>query len=231
MCNPDSSRRAVEAADNVVHAYDMNMGVPDTPLSPDNGSTEAQIPRERRPDILVTGNNIPLNFRVNKRRRENSTWSGGNATKIQATESNWISRNYKPEDSRHHLSGNSPLKDMKFTQTFDSNYCLQSDAHVERENTPSSPVFASEHSIVPGLRHTNLREVLQYVINDSLKVGGRPESAIAHETDGGETIEVRTRSPSGQEKIKIIEWKVDPNVPETILSEYIHSITKQLLEY
>ena len=27
----DSSRRAVEAADNVVHAYDMDMSVPDGP--------------------------------------------------------------------------------------------------------------------------------------------------------------------------------------------------------
>src|SRR4051812_33174135 len=30
----DSSKRAVEAADNVVHAYDLNMQMPETPLTP-----------------------------------------------------------------------------------------------------------------------------------------------------------------------------------------------------
>jgi CheY-like chemotaxis protein len=80
-----------------------------------------------------------------------------------------------------------------------------------------SPLFASEHSTVPGLRHANLRDVLQYVINDALKVGGRPDSAIAEETDLGEKIEVKTRSSSGQAHTKMIEWMVFPDVPETIL--------------
>ena len=84
----------------------------------------------------------------------------------------------------------------------------------------NSPLFASEKSVVPGLRHTNLREVLQYVINDALKIGGRPESAVAQETDLGEIIEVQTKSPSGQAIIKHIEWQVDPDVPDTILSKF-----------
>jgi CheY-like chemotaxis protein len=81
----------------------------------------------------------------------------------------------------------------------------------------TSPIFASEHSIVPGLRHTNLREVLQYVINDALKVGGRPDSAIAEATDTGERIEVRTRSSNGDAHTKWIEWAVSSDVPETIV--------------
>jgi len=81
----------------------------------------------------------------------------------------------------------------------------------------TSPIFASEHSKVPGLRHTNIREVLQYVINDALKVGGRPDSAIAEATDTGERIEVRTRSSNGEAHTKWIEWTVSPDVPETIV--------------
>ena len=30
----DSSKRAIEAADNVVHAYDVNLEMPETPLTP-----------------------------------------------------------------------------------------------------------------------------------------------------------------------------------------------------
>jgi CheY-like chemotaxis protein len=78
-------------------------------------------------------------------------------------------------------------------------------------------MFASEHSKVPGLRHTNLREVLQYVINDALKVGGRPDSAVAEATGTGERIEVRTRSSNGEAHTKWIEWTVSPDVPDTIV--------------
>ncbi|KAL5428849.1 hypothetical protein PMIN06_012774 [Paraphaeosphaeria minitans] len=78
-------------------------------------------------------------------------------------------------------------------------------------------MFASEQSTAPGLRYTNLREVIQYVINDALKVGGRPDSAIAEETDRGEKIEVRTRSSNGEARSKMIEWAVSPDVPDTIV--------------
>jgi CheY-like chemotaxis protein len=91
-----------------------------------------------------------------------------------------------------------------------------SDAACDSD-TSSSPLFASEHSTVPGLRHTDLREVIRYIINDALKVGGRPDSAIAEETDYGEKIEVRSRSSSGQANTKNIEWMVASEVPETIL--------------
>lgn len=84
-------------------------------------------------------------------------------------------------------------------------------------DSATSPIFASEHSTVPGLRHTNLREVLQYVINDALKVGGRPDSAVAEAMDTGERIEVRTRSSNGATHTKWIEWTVSSDVPDTIV--------------
>ncbi|KAG9716582.1 hypothetical protein KCU75_g23413, partial [Aureobasidium melanogenum] len=60
---------------------------------------------------------------------------------------------------------------------------------------------------------------LQYVVNEGLKVGGRPESAIAQETYLGEIIEVCTRSAKGEPRTKLIEWSVDTAVPETILAD------------
>jgi hypothetical protein len=76
-----------------------------------------------------------------------------------------------------------------------------------------------ESTTTPGLRHTQVRELLHIVINESLRVGGRPESAIAEDTDGGEVIEVTTRGTNGNPCTKIIEWSVDPQVPETIFGK------------
>jgi CheY-like chemotaxis protein len=58
---------------------------------------------------------------------------------------------------------------------------------------------------------------LHYVITDALKVGGRPDSAIAEATDNGEIIEVRTRSSNGEASTKWVEWSVSPEVPDSIL--------------
>ncbi|KAF2842773.1 sensor protein rcsC [Patellaria atrata CBS 101060] len=204
----DSSRRAVEAADNVVHAYDMNMGFPDTPHTPFDADYEDKVPceKERRPDIVVTGNNMPINFGHNKRRRKSVAWESGNAAKIQATKSSVASR-----------SQPSPLPSYAAFESFAVTQSALVSEQLARENSPRSMDFPLERTVAPGLRYTHVRDVLQYVVNDSLKVGGRPESAIAHETDNGEIIEVRTRSSSGNESTKTIEWSVVPGVPETLL--------------
>ncbi|KAK0949177.1 hypothetical protein LTR91_026667, partial [Friedmanniomyces endolithicus] len=55
-----------------------------------------------------------------------------------------------------------------------------------------------------------------YVINEGLKMGGRPDSATASETENGEIIEVRSRGSDGTVSSKIIEWSVDRSVPQTM---------------
>jgi len=206
----DSSRRAVEAADNVVHAYDMGMGVPETPISPpdeeDNPVDKHSAPRrDRRTDIVVTGESVPINFKGHKRRRESRSESRVPSTKYRrvdtAPEAQYFQTNTLSTLPRSFTDPSTPLPLGPPSPTF---------AHLEQSEQVSIP---------PGLRHTNLRDLLQFLINDLLKVGGRPESAIAMETQGGEDIEVRVRTPSGEEKIKHIRWVVDSSVPDTILIE------------
>lgn len=212
----------MEAADNVVHAYDMNMGVPDKPHS--TCEDEDALPgteQDKRPDIVVTGSNITLShLRSNRRKRRDTCWSSGKPSKVPATEPIRTLRNWPSADSDHAPSEVNDLAAPFVPAPFSSQSGLHA-ASIElfRASTPSSPSFQSQHTVAPGLRHTNLRDVLQYVINDSLKVGGRPESAIANETNGGEVIEVSTQSPSGGEKVKVIEWSVDASVPKTMLSK------------
>lgn len=215
----DSSRRAVEAADNVVHAYDMNMGVPETPVSPLDKSADQwnTFWREMRPDLMISGNNMArAPFRGLKRRRDEVSWAD---VSVRARVSRPVRRRVRDsfsEEPPFRGSASCPpdpsLKEMNHLDGTCSHK-----TSTGRCDSTSSPMFASEHSRAPGLRHTYLREVLQYVINDALKVGGRPDSAIAEATEGGERIEVRTRTSNGESHTKWIEWTVSPDVPDTIL--------------
>jgi len=208
----DSSRRAVEAADNVVHAYDMNMGLPVLSRSAGDDDLLSESPKEKekRPEILVTGNNLLFNGRGQKRRRDSIASSNPSASKLAATEANVSKR-------RRNSLADVVEVDFAHVQASGHDLEITARARLDPEATAEYSRFSHEHVVCPGLRHTNLRDVLQYVVNDSLRVGGRPDSAIAQEIDGGESIEVRMRSSSGEEKVKIIEWSVDPAVPETIM--------------
>ncbi|KAL6708708.1 hypothetical protein ACN47E_002404 [Coniothyrium glycines] len=214
----DSSRRAVEAADNIVHAYDMNMGVPETPLSPLDKTPDQWNTywREVRPDFMLSATNMHAPARGVKRKRHELAWTDH---KIKPR----ISRPVR-QRVRESFSEEPPVRGSiscpPATSATDLNRLENTCSHgtsLGKCDSSTSPMFASEHSKVPGLRHTNIREVLQYVINDALKVGGRPDSAIAQATDTGEKIEVRTRGSSGDAYTKWIEWSVSPDVPETIL--------------
>ncbi|KAK5129153.1 hypothetical protein LTR08_003794 [Meristemomyces frigidus] len=217
----DSSRRAVEAADNVVHAYDMNMSVPEgppafsleesvDPMSPYSATTYS------RPEILVAGSNLPLS-RPNKRRRDESyssrhSSSAGAAKhpKFEHAASLWAN----PEPSQEVVEG---LKEAETLQAHALPGATAADAPTAEDFALATGNFSSSSRLIaPGLRHTNMREVFQYVINEGLKMGGRPDSATAQETEHGESIEVRSRGSDGTVSTKAIVWNVHPGVPQTM---------------
>lgn len=208
----DSSRRAVEAADNVVHAYDMNMGVPETPVSPLDKTPNQwnTFWREARPEFSTASNSTAQQQqRGVKRRREEVPWVE-NQTRVNRP----IRRR-----TRDTFSEEPPIRESISCPPQAS---LKEMDKLERckgrcSSSTSFPRFVSGHQKTPSLRHTNLREVLHYVITDALKVGGRPDSAIAEATDNGERIEVRTRSSNGEASTKWVEWSVSPDVPDSIL--------------
>jgi CheY-like chemotaxis protein len=220
----DSSRRAVEAADNVVHAYDMNMGVPETPLSPlDKDAANLNVfLRDRQPDILVSGQNMPISqYRGTKRRRDGTQWTSENAPKIQARVARPARRRIRRSFSEEppaptYLSGILAKSHTRIDSMDRSRSPKMMQTYSDSDSS-RSPHFASEYSIVPGLRHTSVKEVIQNTITEALKVGGRPDSAVAQETDLGEIIEVRSRGSNGQANTKMIEWILSPEVPSTIL--------------
>jgi signal transduction histidine kinase/CheY-like chemotaxis protein len=211
----DSSRRVVEAADNVVHAYDMDMSVPDGPielLQDDSIDSVASLEAvtDRRPGILVVGSDLPI-ARPNKRRREDHASrsmdvQGSNklpklmrsASTCQCAESKRSALVDGASDSVHAISD-------------------PSDAQKQSKSLPTPQIIhTSSRTIAPGVRHSDIRELIQHIIDESLKIGGRPDSAIAVETAQGAEIEVRARKSDGTVGTKIIEWSVDDNVPTTL---------------
>ena len=73
-----------------------------------------------------------------------------------------------------------------------------------------------EAVLTPSFRPTKIRELFHDIINESIRIGGRPESALAEDTKYGETIEVRSKYSNGNEATKTVEWLVDPSVPDEI---------------
>jgi CheY-like chemotaxis protein len=197
----------------------MNMGVPETPLSPLDKTPDQwnTFWREMRPDLMISGNDMSrAPFRGIKRRREDISWADVHTkARVARPVRRRIRDTFQEEPPIRNTASCPPDASVKELLHIDQ-ACSQKTSTGHCVST-SSPIFASEHSRVPGLRHTNIREVLQYVINDALKVGGRPDSAIAAATDNGERIEVRTRSSNDEVHTKWIEWAVSPDVPETIL--------------
>lgn len=224
----DSSRRAVEAADNVVHAYDLNMQVPDTPIPADddeNMDIQSAVSSEsRRPSLLLEGNSIF--FRRNKRQRTSSAeWDVAPATKHRVVQSTTPTPH---RDVSPHTASLRTAVEESDSITSGMQDVLQSGKKAKGTRRQSAAVLDSELTfdtyepeavVTPGLRHTKVRDLLRLIVNESLRVGGRPDSAVAEDTDGGEIIEVRTRNSKGETSSKIIDWSVDSLVPETIFGK------------
>lgn len=189
----------------------MNMGVPETPVSPlDKGPDQWNtFWREARPEMVVAHNMLSQQQRGVKRSRQDFTW-GENQTRVVRPIRRRTRDTFSEEPPSRESISCPPQSSLKEIERLErcAGRC---------SNATSFPRFVAGHQKTPSLRHTNVREVLHYVITDALKVGGRPDSAIAEATDDGERIEVRTRSSNGEASTKWVTWSVSPDVPESIL--------------
>ncbi|KAK5943224.1 hypothetical protein PMZ80_004231 [Knufia obscura] len=204
----DSSKRAIEAADNVVHAYDLNMQVPETP-SAESDTISASMGSyfDTKPN-MTDGTRI-----VNPHKRKRSHGSAQDYRGFNKF------RNTLPTPQMDPMPLQSPLR----------NTCASGDVSPRRRSPPlfseritlpdSSRFMLSDIDtpmLTPGNRHSIIRDILPIVINDSLRVGGRPDTAVTEPTALGERIEVRTRSSDGQSSFKLVQWSVQPDVPYMI---------------
>lgn len=218
----DSAKRAVEAADNVVHAYDMNMEIPDTPQHEHESPATALATTgyfDYKPPRLIEGSDIHV---TSYKRRQSSptSWHFGNATKLRRlgppTRVDVSPRTVLPQSfPPPTLTPQTTISDDRSPPIFTP---MQDRFTPSELNTPSTKSFAGFDTLpTPGLKQCRLRELIPMVIHESLRVGGRPDSSIGEPTGLGERIVVRSRSSNGSVSRRTIEWAVSPDVPETLL--------------
>ncbi|KAI1980283.1 hypothetical protein LOZ53_001961 [Ophidiomyces ophidiicola] len=216
----DSARRAIEAADNIVHAYNLNMQVPETPRNPsDDGMQHPSFSpgnetSDSRPNIFIEGSDILV--KPYKRRRSAPVdWQTTSSPKHRCTSS-----------SRRGLSPRTAELKAAIEES-DKIVCdaVHDDMEAFVGALPQRPSATRELSwprttrvVFPPmtLHYTKIRDLLRLVINESLQVGGRPDFARVESTEHGERIEVQTLSCNNQFFTKYIDWWVDPLVPEIL---------------
>ena len=216
----------------MVHAYDLNMQVPDTPVpANDDESLEGQTtvpPNDRetkfRPEELSM-----INFHRNKRQRTSDSLedNGKPPAKHRILRSSRLASSHGVSPPAGSSKTAESTTDRVIPGVLDN---VAEPAKRKNSGNPhqvpsllepetSIDISETESVATPGLRLTNVRELLRDIINESLRVGGRPESAFAEETVGGEIIDVRTRTAQGELHCKTIDWSVDPEVPDTVLAD------------
>ncbi|PWY86161.1 sensor histidine kinase/response regulator [Aspergillus heteromorphus CBS 117.55] len=220
----DSARRAVEAADNVVHAYDLNMQVPKTPqFERDDcfgGPVQSPVNAcDHRPNIFVEGSSIPVN--PYKRRRSNPPdWSASAAPKPKVPRV-FSPKGLSPRSEEVKNAVHESEKLIKATPPHEieavmANMVNPRPSLAVRRSAPHLLLEGINVNVAPALRYTKLRDLLRLVINESLHVGGRPDFAVSNGTEFGEKIEIRSRSSNGEVFSKTINWSVDPALPDTL---------------
>ncbi|KAJ5973601.1 CheY-like superfamily [Penicillium waksmanii] len=223
----DSARRAVEAADNVVHAYDLNMQVPKTPQrEQENEIFMDPIPpvdlTESRPSVFIEGNNIALN--PYKRRRSLPLDMSTRPARKQRTRAASSRQELSPrsEEVKNAVHESDQIVHATPALQIEAVMANMVDPHPSISTRRSAPHLLLEGINVnrsSALRFTKLRDLLRLVINESLHVGGRPDSAVSHATEFGEKIEIRSRSSNGLIFTKTVDWSVDPALPDTLLAD------------
>ncbi|KFY70413.1 hypothetical protein V499_09187 [Pseudogymnoascus sp. VKM F-103] len=233
----DSSKRAVEAVDNVVHAYDLNMQMPETPL--DNSDSElanapifAPLADPFRPDIVIEGSGIPLVAATNKRQRDDevgfhpgppmkrlpSITEGGlrkvyddcsSPTTSVVAEADETSTVDLDTTERHH-----------FSQSPSPSFPLASPDEVMRTPAVSPPPLFNKN-LTSDRRQISTRSFIRNLVDQAIR-SMRPVDKVRVPHNMGELIYVKTEGPRGDIDELTINVIVSPETPERIITKELH---------
>ncbi|KIN03975.1 hypothetical protein OIDMADRAFT_117450, partial [Oidiodendron maius Zn] len=215
------SKRAVEAADNVVHACDLNMQMPEAPLTP----TE---PGGQSPSMPVI-----FSSRTRGRSDSSSTSTSGNKRSsghgadpdfqpgppskrmFKMTETEIVNTYYHIGPRRPSISGPSTAATEVYTIQDLPKPQYRSNTTTIREHSALATV---PPAVNPTHRCVSTRELMRNLVNIALRAA-HPTSEMHTETDLGETIEVRNLGSRGEMQKRTINLKIERNVPEMIVTD------------
>ncbi|TEY86477.1 hypothetical protein BOTCAL_0007g00040 [Botryotinia calthae] len=218
----ESSRRAIEAADNVVHAYDLNMQMPDVPLTPEDDGTKSFITMQNYSpptDGQLREAFSSPNLRKRNRSEDLGLNLGSPPKRMFTLPEGEISQHLLDVDSAIVSTAcSSPEMPIRSTTTTTSEIEMKPN-EFPFDSNPSP--LTSPASMTPGHRRVITREFMRNLISDSLKTD-YPTSEHHTTTEFGELIELKTQGSRGEVQECSIELVIQPDVPEAILTEEQH---------
>jgi len=186
-----STKRAVEASDNVVQAYALNMGLPELALP----TAPMDIPF-----VALTEHDNNANMALPES-------PGKRGVKRQHDDMNESS---KPLPSLKRFASNTPSEEHQ---------CQTQAATPERQDIASDNTYSPSllFSAKSGPEFVNAREVIDFVIKESLRASNSIQDTAPQYDGPTRRVHVRTTLRDGTESAKIVEWVVHPNIPKLIL--------------
>jgi len=205
----------VEAADNVVHAYDLNMQMPETPLTPES---------TYQPSLSIAPSAIPspapdsamfLLSASSKRNYadEDECHTGRPRKRMFTITEAEILRKYYPDDAI------SSCGVCGVVTAADAPPMLVSPG-LDKVMLEDTPVIIPA-TLSPGHRRLVTRKFLRELVDEALK-SGHPTKEVHIETTLGETVEITTTSPRGELHNKLVSLTVEASVPDVIIVEEAH---------
>ncbi len=221
----------MEAADNVVHAYDLNMLMPETQLTPDETDMGKSMftsmpPAAHYQAASKTCSEIFPSPPSRKRDRAEEF----NCQSEQQSKRMFMMTGSNRNSS--YLSDNVTLISERPTFNLTK--------PQPPSEAPSEPVsvsakefseYSTEIVLTPTHRYVITRKFMLSLVNDALR-NVHPTSEVHKNTSLGETIEVATIDSRGNIQNKDIQLKIESGVPEAIVTEakYLQFAVQKLVD-
>ncbi|KAH8602661.1 HHK17, histidine kinase-group VII protein [Bisporella sp. PMI_857] len=210
----ESSKRAVEAADNVVHAYDLNMQMPDTPLTPVGSEVDQSLSVSQTAHVdYGSGLSSPLSRK--RDRIDSASFHPGPPLKKMYTMTELeLLPDYDRKESHTRFVPQTILP-------------LVAEAVGEPEaKYPSSMSRTNSPIIAPaviGPTHKRIvtRDFMRNLVTEALK-SRHPIMVTERDTETGKVVEVKTLGSRGEVQEQTVYLDIDPDVPEAVVTEEQH---------
>ncbi|KAF8453941.1 hypothetical protein BGX38DRAFT_1141233 [Terfezia claveryi] len=208
----DSSMRAIYAADNMVHAYDLDMEIPAIDIPETYGLPLGDG------GVLMTRRNSLLE--INTSSMERSTPTAVDIS-LPASLTGVQKRTLR---TRPRSSSSPPQGRMPLESTFKRSSSIVPTSGMVSPciSSPTPPgtvalIFDATGQVLLNSRPVKLREFLHDVIHQCLKMGGRPENTRTVERELGEIVTVTSKGNDKETVTTTIELSVAYEVPDFII--------------
>jgi len=211
--------RAIYAADNMVHAYDLDMEIPNTAPSK---HFEPKISPPVQAPVSVQGNSrrrslSPLELKPPPPKAASTPDFSVPSASIG--QSMTQSLRMRPRSYSSPPQGRLPIQSsfQKLTSLVPSAGMVSTPMSAPTPHGTVALIFDAEGQVLLNSRPVKLREFLHNVIHECLRIGGRPETSQTQEEELGESVTVLMK---GATRATTIQLQVAYEVPDFIIGKY-----------